>query len=348
MLTSPHRPATTNRSQGRHRRRLALAGSLAAAAMTFAACGSDASVPITESAAEAPAGTTAQPAANNDQAISAAATIGEGDLGPMLAGDNGLTLYGFTNDVEAASTCYGTCADAWPPVIVDADFTVAPGLDVGIFATTERDDGSLQLVAGKWPLYFFAGDAVPGDLAGQGSGDVWFAVGLDGKLLTGAPEAAAGADTGSNESATDDGAGAAPVVVGVGETSAGSILVDPQGLSLYGFTEDSDGLPTCDGACADAWPPLTVDGPDLPAGLDAEVFSVVERNDGTFQLKAGKWPLYLFAGDGAPGDINGQGSGDVWFLADPNGGLITGDNAAATAADDQDDTDTEAAEDDGY
>ena len=49
----------------------------------------------------------------------------------------------------------------------------------------------LQLVAGKFPLYDFGGDAAPGDLTGQGSGDVWFAVGLDGTLLTG--EAADGA-----------------------------------------------------------------------------------------------------------------------------------------------------------
>ena len=41
------------------------------------------------------------------------------------------------------------------------DWDVAPGLDSGIFATTVRDDGQLQLVAGKWPLYYFAGDAVP-------------------------------------------------------------------------------------------------------------------------------------------------------------------------------------------
>ena len=37
------------------------------------------------------------------------------------------------------------------------------------------------------------------------------------------------------------------------------------------------------------------------------------------QLKAGKWPLYRFAGDEAPGDVNGQGSGDVWFVARPPG-----------------------------
>ena len=43
----------------------------------------------------------------------------------------------------------------------------------------------LQLVAGKWPLYTYGGDAAPGDVTGQGSGGVWFAVGVDGKLISG-------------------------------------------------------------------------------------------------------------------------------------------------------------------
>lgn len=299
-------------------RRARLIAPIIGLALVAAACGSGESVPIVAaSAADAPAADVAeQPTAAAPAAVSA--TIGSSDLGEIIAGDNGLTLYGFTNDVDAASTCYGTCADAWPPVIVDEDFAVAPGLDVGIFATTVREDGSQQLVAGKWPLYFFAGDANPGDLAGQGSGDVWFAVALDGTLITddaGAPSEA--------ESAAAEAEPEVPAaVVGTADSDAGPILVNADGLSLYGFTNDVDGVPSCYDACADAWPPVLVASTD---GLDTDVFSTVERTDGTIQLVAGKWPLYLFAGDGAPGDINGQGSGDVWFLADPTGGLLKGD-----------------------
>ena len=233
----------------------------------------------------------------------------------MLAGADGLTLYGFVNDVDAISTCYSTCAEAWPPVIVDEEWTVGPGLDTGIFSTTTREDGSLQLVAGKFPLYGFGGDAAPGDITGQGSGDVWFAVGLDGTLLSGDGAAAAAAPAPETTAP-------APLLVQTAATGLGDVMVDDAGLTLYGFTNDADGLPTCEGACADAWPPLLVDGPELPAGLEAAIFSVVEREDGSHQLKAGKWPLYRFAGDANPGETNGQGSGDVWFVVNPLGGLV--------------------------
>ena len=78
------------------------------------------------------------------------------------------------------------------------------------------------------------------------------------------------------------------------------MFVDADGMTLYGFTKDEDGTPTCEGACADAWPPVIVESDELPAGLNPDVFSVVERPDGTHQLKAGKWPLYRFAATASP------------------------------------------------
>jgi hypothetical protein len=37
------------------------------------------------------------------------------------------------------------------------------------------------------PLYFFAGDAAPGDVAGQGVNGVWFLVMADGQAVGAAP-----------------------------------------------------------------------------------------------------------------------------------------------------------------
>ena len=335
----------------RARTRLALTGGAVAATLLFAACGGE-TVPISEPAAAAEPAAEASPAttpattpttteapappaepANRDAAVKISQTA----VGDVLADPNGKTLYAFTNDVEAKSTCYGTCADAWPPVVVDPDFIVSPGLDSGIFATTVRDDGSHQLVAGKYPLYLFAADAKPGDITGQGSGDVWFAVDVAGRLIETVPEqptddTSADADAGDDApgggygNAADDGevAETAAPVVQLGDSELGSIITDASGLTLYLFTPDEAGEPTCTGTCAGAWPPLLVDdGVELVAGegIEAEL-STVPHPDGGLQVRVGTWPVYYFAGDGRPGDITGQGSGDQWFVVAADGTSI--------------------------
>ena len=108
--------------------------------------------------------------------------------------------------------------------------------------------------------------------------------------------------------------------VQTGDTSLGKVLTDAQGRTLYGLTQDDNGTPTCVDACANAWPPLTVNGTSVPAQLDSKLFSVVSRPDGSHQLKAGKWPLYRFTGDAAPGDTNGQGTVG-FFVVTPSGTL---------------------------
>lgn len=138
--------------------------------------------------------------------------------------------------------------------------------------------------------------------------------------------AACGSDDDDSTSAGDapaaqesDQGGGAPVTTG--ETDLGEVLTTADGMTIYGFTNDSGGTSTCDDGCAEAWPPVLIDGETLPAGLDADVFSVIERSDETYQLKAGDWPLYTFSGDSAPGDTNGQGTGGVWFVATADGQL---------------------------
>jgi predicted lipoprotein with Yx(FWY)xxD motif len=313
-----------------------LLGGIFALALAGAACANDAggSTPL-ESADEAATEGAASSTPANEEATAgdalAGALLGTSPAGDIIVGPDGRALYGFTNDTAAASTCYGTCADAWPPVIVGQDWTVGPGLDTGIFATTVRDDGQLQLVAGKWPLYYYAGDAVPGDINGQASGDVWYLVNPDGGLITDA-EAQPADDASAEAQASGP--------VSVGETDLGPVVVDGDGLTLYGFTNDVDGVPSCYDDCADAWPPMLVDSAELPDGLDPEVFSVIERTDGTFQLVAGKWPLYRFAGDAAPGDVGGQNSGDVWFAAAPDGSLIKDGELSTNSSDTEVPTDS--------
>jgi len=143
-------------------------------------------------------------------------------------------------------------------------------------------------------------------LAACGSGSSSNAgTGSYGAAVTSPPQAVAQAST---------------AVVHTGATSLGDVLVDATGRTLYGRTSDVNGTSSCNGTCATTWPPVTVAGPTLPSGYDANVFSVVTRADGSYQLRAGKWPLYRFVSDAAPGDINGQGVGG-FFVVQPTGAL---------------------------
>jgi predicted lipoprotein with Yx(FWY)xxD motif len=142
---------------------------------------------------------------------------------------------------------------------------------------------------------------------------------------------------GDTTEAADSGSGApgAGAPVGPGPTDLGDVLVDADGMTVYAFTNDTDGVSTCTGSCAETWPPVTVDGEQLPDGLDAAVFGVSEPSDGVFQLTAGDQPLYTFSGDTAPGDANGQGVDGAWFVVGPDGRMIqdaggAGDGSGAT------------------
>jgi predicted lipoprotein with Yx(FWY)xxD motif len=295
-----------------------IAAALLAAVAALTACaGSEAAKTATPATAPpaAPVATTvaAAPAAGTTVVVKA----GSSSFGQILVDSSGNTLYAFTNDTAAQSTCSGTCAEAWPPVVVDPSWTVAPGLDAGVFSTVIRTDGTEQLMAGKFPLYRFSGDARPGDVNGQGSGGVWFVVDTAANIIEGGDPVAA-----PTEATTAPVVEEAPLV-GVADTDLGQLLADASGRTVYGFTKDADGTPTCVDGCANAWPPVIVDDSlDLSTLPDAASFSVVDRPDGSKQLKAGKWPLYYFSGDTAAGEANGQGSGGIWFVVAPDATLI--------------------------
>lgn len=98
----------------------------------------------------------------------------------------------------------------------------------------------------------------------------------------------------------------------------GLYLVDSEGRTLYFFAKDYNGSSSCSGECAKKWPAFYVENPMLGPGLDPEDFGVITRSDGGKQLTYKGWPLYYFAGDEKPGDINGDGVKNVWFVAKPD------------------------------
>lgn len=111
-------------------------------------------------------------------------------------------------------------------------------------------------------------------------------------------------------------AAAGPTLM-VAESDLGAILVDADGNTLYLFINDGQGEPTCIDDCALNWPPLTGQV-SAGEGVDGSLLGAA----GNGQVTYNGWPLYYYAADQAPGDINGQGVGEVWFVVDPTGNAI--------------------------
>ncbi|WP_196777758.1 hypothetical protein [Lentzea aerocolonigenes] len=106
--------------------------------------------------------------------------IAQSDLGPILVDQTGRTLYAFTKDENKSSACDADCIAVWPALTAQSEVDAKDGADMSLVS---RVDESSQAVYGKWPLYYYVGDQVAGDLNGQGVDDEWFAIAPDGKLV---------------------------------------------------------------------------------------------------------------------------------------------------------------------
>ena len=114
----------------------------------------------------------------------------------------------------------------------------------------------------------------------------------------------------------------------VAESDLGQILTAADGMTVYLFTPDAQGPPTCTDSCAQAWPPLTVDDASQLTGgdgVDASLLGTTEHPTAGIQVTYNGWPLYFFAADSAPGDTDGQGQNGVWYVVDPTGNALESD-----------------------
>lgn len=114
----------------------------------------------------------------------------------------------------------------------------------------------------------------------------------------------------------------------VHNASYGAILTTGGGYTLYLLSSEAGGRFTCStSACTAVWPRLTVAGPGtriaVGPGIKGTLSTVAAPGGGT-QVTYNGYPLYRYAGDGAPGQVNGEGIanfGGTWYVV----------NALATA-----------------
>lgn len=116
-----------------------------------------------------------------DDASAAGLVLASTDLGEIVVDRSGFTVYVFTPDEQGDSTCYDACEANWP--IVSEVGSVGDGLNPALLGTTTRTNGDVQATYNGWPLYFFAGDAAPGDVNGQSLNGVWWVVDAAGDAV---------------------------------------------------------------------------------------------------------------------------------------------------------------------
>jgi len=95
-----------------------------------------------------------------------------------------------------------------------------------------------------------------------------------------------------------------------------TILTNADGKTLYYFTPDTATTTACTSACAGNWPPLLFTGSGSPtsSGTLPGKLSAQTNANGNQVAYNGHF-LYLFSGDSATGQTNGEGLGGKWFVA---------------------------------
>jgi predicted lipoprotein with Yx(FWY)xxD motif len=128
---------------------------------------------------------------------------------------------------------------------------------------------------------------------------------------------------GSPSSSGHAAGGAKTPAVKLAANKLGRILVDAHGRTLYMFLEDG-ATSSCYGGCARVWPAALVAGTPVPGpGVIAHKLTTAPRRHARLrQLVYNGHPLYTTAADAKPGETDGQGVFNTWWVISAAGKQI--------------------------
>jgi predicted lipoprotein with Yx(FWY)xxD motif len=233
------------------------------------------------------------------------AAMGKTNLGTVLVGVNGLTLY----SLDDGKSCAGACMANW--TALSAPWAAIKN---GDWDPVVVPDGTKQWAYKGKLLYSYSGDVVPGDVTGQDVGKIWHAAILE--------------PTPPN-----------PDWVTFVESDGGEIVANKQGLTIYTFNRTTffiGGPPypektqnlalqgICDAYCrGNIWVPV-IAAPDAKSMGNWTVMDMKE--DGFRQWAYKGKPLYTDNEDKAPGEFHGTTFGDnsSWRPIKRSGGSMQG------------------------
>lgn len=241
-------------------------------------------------------------------------TTSETKSGTVLADESGISLYYFTVDIPSSNTsaCIGECTFTWEPFSTGDDN----------LSSFKRPDGIVQATYQGWPLYLYKGDAVAGDIKGDGLNNSWFAVKPNQNIFI------------------------------AHRPFFGSFLTDGFGRTLYYYLNDTPGLThseiiadiylsgpqknhimandtfgisACTKECEVIWPGFKADNTSVPSALNQSEFRSLKvgtyRNQTAYMGRL----LYYSSLDLKPGDVNGLIYTNTSCVADISGRLPNND-----------------------
>lgn len=130
-------------------------------------------------------------------------------------------------------------------------------------------------------------------------------------------------NTGSSSSGSGD------TVMIANNPALGDILVDSNGMTLYLFLKDNGTTTACTGACAQNWPALISASPTAGSGTETSMLGTAPS---TNQVTYNGHLLYTFVKDKRPGDVNGEGLLDAWYVVSPTGDAVKPASEASAPA----------------
>lgn len=228
--------------------------------------------------------------------------------GRMVVNEKRYSVYTYDKDQPGKSNCTGSCANTWIPMVAPAS-----AQPQGDWSVIERSPAVRQWAYRKKPVYAFAEDQLP---ASQAGGDI---PGWHNVYTQLAPKP--------------------PAEFTQQVTYAGDVLADAKGKTIYYYTcgDDSQDQMSCDTpespqiyriaiAGGGDWDRALKMWPYVIAAPNAKstnkVWSVMDIDPKTGRRatagQAGSvhvWayrdrPLYTYAGDKAPGDLEGNATGE--------------------------------------
>jgi predicted lipoprotein with Yx(FWY)xxD motif len=124
---------------------------------------------------------------NSAMGTSGTVSLRKTSLGMILVNSRGRTLYLFAKDRGGKSSCTGSCATFWPPLLSATKPTAGSGVKAALIGRTRRSNGTMQVTYNKHPLYTFAFDKTAGQVTGEGLlkfGAKWWGVSAGGTAVT--------------------------------------------------------------------------------------------------------------------------------------------------------------------